>query len=297
MKSCIAAIALSIGAVLGANAQETLYVATGSNGVAGNLYTVDPATAVSTLVGPIVNVSGGGGLGITGLAFDPLNGALYGITGGAHSPTGNTLASTLVTIDPVTGNATVIGSLGTKLADISFSANGTLYGFNGGISPFSLTTINLTTGAATQVGPSGYTSVIGGGLAFSPTATLYVSAKDINGTTGTIDTVDPLTGGVTTGPVLTNRPFGVALNALAFNAAGILYGNITDSGSPATVDLVTIDPATGAIGDIGRLPGNSDALAFSVAIVPEPATWVLVGIGAGVLLLAKNPRLWRNVEG
>src|SRR5438552_4176452 len=128
----------------------TLYAATGSNGTAGSLYTIDLTTGAANLVGPIVNASGGGALGITGLAFDPLNGVLYGVTVN-NTLNGNTLSQRLVTINPNTAVATVIGSLGSAQGDISFRSDGTLFGFQA-TGDNSLTTINLSTGLATEVG-------------------------------------------------------------------------------------------------------------------------------------------------
>ena len=52
----------------------TLYVATGSKGAAGVLYTVDPLTAAFTMVAPITTAAGA--IGMTGLAFDPSSGTL-----------------------------------------------------------------------------------------------------------------------------------------------------------------------------------------------------------------------------
>ena len=61
---------------------QVLYCATGSGhlsgGTNGQLFTVDPATASATLVGDItVNNNP---IGITGLAFNPNDGVLYGVT-------------------------------------------------------------------------------------------------------------------------------------------------------------------------------------------------------------------------
>jgi hypothetical protein len=127
---------------------EQMYAATGSNAVAGNLYKIDPMTAAATLVGPITNASGGGAIGLTGLDFDPISGTLYGITANGIFG-GNTVSSNLVTIDPITGVATVIGSLGRANSDISFQSDGTLFGFQAGGGSGSnpaMTTINLSTG-------------------------------------------------------------------------------------------------------------------------------------------------------
>src|SRR5438105_4018079 len=95
-------------------AQQTLYGA--SNGV-GILYTIDPNTGVGTPVGPILE--GATSLSISGLAFDPLNGVLYGAT----------RLGSLVTIDPSTGAATTIGPSGAGGIGfgISFRSDGTLF--------------------------------------------------------------------------------------------------------------------------------------------------------------------------
>jgi hypothetical protein len=268
--------ALSVATLISpALAQETLYVATGSKGAAGVLYTVDPLTAAFTMVAPIT--TGAGAIGLTGLAFDPLNGVLYGITGleSANSP------RTLVTINPATGAATVIGTLtdpffGTVgLTDISFRSDGTLFG-----SDNRLFTINLATGGLTLIGSTGPN--LGGGLAFNSSGTLYAARA----ATGSLDTLNPATGARAVGPTMTGAPnagSGAVMNALAFNSANVLYGSNSDRagvvGGSTAVNLVTINTGTGVVSDIGVLPGNVDALAFGPA-VPEPSSIALLGVGA-----------------
>ena len=303
-------LALLVSLAICAHAQ-TIYVATGSNGSAGSLYTFDVATG-SELSAPvaITNASGGGGIGITGLAFNPVTGDLFGVTV-RDTSSGNTVAASLVKIDPATGVATVIGALGfdtnqqpLAVGDISFSADGTLYGWEAR-SPFSLATINLTTGALSTVGPSAFTTTVGGGLAFSPVATpdgkaagtLYLSATGAspapspspsNNTRGTLDTVNRNTGAVTKGVTLSGAPndFGPfpsqngSINALAFDASGVLYGANSDQFAPSSVDLVTINLVTGAIIDLFGLPNNTDAIAFKFEPVPEPSTVGLLIFGA-----------------
>jgi hypothetical protein len=264
---------LVLGAVLLAaasvRAQEVIYAAVGSNALGGNLYMIDPTTATATSVGPIVNTSGGGVIAITGLAFNPVNGRLYGVTTNAGQGSGNnTVLKSLVTIDPATAIATVIGSLGSLSAsDISFRSDGTLFGYQAGGTgggSRSMLTINLTTGAATAVGTTGLTTTAGGGLAFSPSGTLYLSAL---GGAGTLDTLNTSTGARTAGPSMFGAPAtnsGV-MNAMAFNAAGTLYAVNSDQASISTVNyLVRINPDTGIVTQVGPnpLPPNIDALAF-----------------------------------
>jgi hypothetical protein len=226
-----------------ARAEETLYGASGSNNRSG-LYVVDPNTAAGTFIDAI-RTPDFQSLLVTGIAFNPLSGILYGTTTDGR----------LVTIDPSTAVATVIGSLGKSLRDISFRSDGTLFGFEAN-DPFSLATINLNTGAATTVGNSGLASTVGGGLAFSPNDTLYLSAT---GHAGTLDTLNPATGARTIGPILLNSRIGNGeMSALAFNSLGTLFA--LDNPNQ---DLVIIDPATGAITDVCSFFDPTDAIAFS----------------------------------
>jgi hypothetical protein len=270
-------LAVSLAALISpARAQETLYVATGSKGAAGVLYTVNPLTAAFTMVAPIT--TGAGAIGLTGLAFDPLNGVLYGITGfeSPNSP------RNLVTINPTTGAATIMGALtdtfaSVGLTDISFRSDGTLFG----ISPSTLYTINLGSGALTSIGSTGENPP-GGGLAFNSSGTLYSAGI----ATGTVDTLNTLTGARTVGPTMTNAPHAGTLGAmmaLGFSSSDILYSPNSareqNGATITTVNLVTINTSTGLVTDIGSLPGNVDALAFGPA-VPEPSAIALLGVGA-----------------
>ena len=245
-------------------AQEKIYIASGSTGVGGNLYIVDPGTGATTLIGPITNAAGGGAIGLTGLDFSPLNGKLYGITSNSGAG-GNTVLRSLVTINTTTAVATVIGSLGFANSDISFRSDGTLYGYEAGGGsggPRSMTTINLTTGAATRVGTAfANTLNNGGGLAFSPAGTLYLSATGLN---GSLDTLDPATGNRTPGTPMSGAPFQTgALDAMAFDANGILYAINQSSANVADTNLVTINVTSGVVTPVGSLlPANIDAVAF-----------------------------------
>ncbi len=128
----------------------TLYGATSST---GSLYTINPSTGAATLVHALVGVSNANlTYGIKGLAFQPGTGALYGAT----SPDSPNSGGNLVTINPATGQVTVIGPSGTgsPYASIAFAPNGTLYGWliGSGAPTISAATVNLTTGAGTSLG-------------------------------------------------------------------------------------------------------------------------------------------------
>jgi sugar lactone lactonase YvrE len=107
------------------NSSGVLYGATSGT---GSLYTIDPATGAATLVHALVGVSNASlTYGLKGLAFQPGAGTLYGAT----SPDSPNSGDNLVTINPATGQVTVIGPSGTgyPYASIAFAPNGTLYGW------------------------------------------------------------------------------------------------------------------------------------------------------------------------
>ncbi|HSA33956.1 MAG TPA: hypothetical protein P5077_09555, partial [bacterium] len=161
-----------------------LYLLTGAdytNSVTGLLYTLDPLTLETTFIGDT-------GLKSTaGLAINPLDGKMYVTSNETRH---------LYEIDPATAEViTDIGALGTgNVPDLTFGADGTLYGWDRNNDD--LVTIDLTTGAATIVGDSGYSSW-GVGIAFDGD-TLIVKSQDTiytaDTTTGALTEVDPVTG-------------------------------------------------------------------------------------------------------
>ncbi len=154
--------------------------------LASNLYTVDPATGSAGLVGPTGMAS------ITDIAFhgptlygvtfsqlvrlNPDTGAAVGIgppfsfstNGLAVSEEGTIYAGTnggqLITINPVTGAATLVGLFGggmTSDGDLVLDDNGVLYGALNQGANVVLAKINRNTGAATVIGPTGFSTVYG----------------------------------------------------------------------------------------------------------------------------------------
>ena len=281
----LAAATSLFSALVPASAQSVLYAATGSAGTAGSLYTINPTTGAILSSVPITNAAGGGALGITGLAFSPSTNVLYGVTVNKVVTGGNSVAGSLVVINPTTGVATVIGSLVTPVSDIAFRANGVLYGFQSQ-NPFSLATINLSTGVGTKVANSGLTTSVGGGLAFNSAGTLYVSAS---GADGTLDTFNPTTGLRTGSVTLTGAPFVSpgSFNSMAFDSNGVLYAadNNGLGTAPVDVELVRVNTSTGVVTDLFSLPDNTDAIAFRLTAVPEPSSLsllILPAIAMGV---------------
>lgn len=273
LRTWLTAILASAMALLAGPSYAQLYAATGSNGVNGNLFTVNTTTGVATLVAPIL--VGALPVAITGLAVQPGTGVMYASVAN-NSPN---FASNLITINRTNGAATVIGAFGTTVPDLAFFGN-TLYGWSRATN--SLSTINLATGALTSVGASGLAAFSqGGGLAINGAGQGFVS---ITGTTpGTLDSVNVATGAGTTGPAITGAPTTDSMLAMAFSPAGVLFAvNSNRSGSPTTNFLVTINTATGAVTSIGALPGDTDAIAFAAgapAPAPTLSEWALILLG------------------
>lgn len=266
---------MSLAWVAASQAQLVLYAASG-NGNLSKLYTINPATAQATLVGDIL--AGATPMVITGLSFHPGTGVLYGVTGNEYSP-----SRRLVTIDPLTAQATLLGTLGATsseaASDITFAANGTLYAWTTRGGPFA--SIDLITGLRTSIGTAA-NGTQSNGLTFTPDGTLYVGGPDAP---GDLYTVNTSTGVLTSVAPFSNVPLGFgAINAMASDPNGVLYA----SGRSSSM-LVTIDRNTAAMTLVGNFSfGEADALAFSA--VPEYSTSVLVILGLGMLFVVRRRR-------
>ncbi|MDP6814858.1 MAG: PEP-CTERM sorting domain-containing protein [Alphaproteobacteria bacterium] len=150
----------------------------------------------------------------------------------------------LLTINPTTGAATAIGSLGYVFPfGIAFDSSGALFGVDN--STDQLYSINTTTGAGTAIGNLGFN--IPNSLAFDGSDNLFATDRNtdqlfsINTTTGAGTAIGPVGGG-----------FG-HVTGLAFDSSGTLYG--VDNG---TESLLTINTTTGAgtlVGTLGALGG------------------------------------------
>ncbi|HEY2861161.1 MAG TPA: hypothetical protein VGJ21_22315 [Terracidiphilus sp.] len=222
----------------------------GGTSGAGSLYTIDPKTGAVTLVHALVGASNASlTYGVTGLAFQPGTGILYGST----SPDSPNSGNSLVTINPANGQVTVIGGSGTgrPYTDIAFAPNGTLYGWLIGsdATTISAVTINLTNGAGASLGSPQTPSALpdGGGLAVSSSGVIYVAANGHVGApcsptttcSGALWTINPASGAPTTVGILTGGP-APTITALAFSPSGILYG-IEGGDGGASWNLITIN--------------------------------------------------------
>ena len=273
---------------------DIIYAATGGFNP-GSLYTLNGSTGAGTLVGALVDANLQP-YALTGLAFDPVTGILYGSTSSA-SPTAS---GHLVRVDPATGAITDIGAYGLNtLSDITFTSNETLYGWRSA-GDHSLYTVNLATGAATIVAISDIGHGFGGGaLAANAANVLYLTPDSQTNPPGTLRTVSKTTGQTTIiatlsgAPVITDGNI-MSIDAMKFDESGNLLG-INNLGSGfntiATTHLVRINTTTGAITDIGPSINYLDAIAIQFSAVPEPGSLALIAVGLTGLFAARR---WRR---
>jgi hypothetical protein len=240
---------------------------------------------------------------LLGIDFRPANRLLYGL--------GST--NRLYTINRTTGVATQIGSAG------AFTLDGTSFGFdfnpvvdrirvtsdtgqNMRINPntgtLAATDTNLAyaagdpnAGATPRVVGSAYTNNFNGAV----TTTLFAidSNLDVLATQGSF-------GG---SPVSPNTGQLFTVGALGFNTSdlvgfdisgstGVAYAALTAPGGNLS-QLFTIDLATGSASLVGTIGGGIPltGLAAPTGVVPEPASFILIGIGGlSLLAIARRPR-------
>lgn len=265
-------VLLLIALLAGAGPADAAAILYGADGAGGN-----PNTALTILdptTGGIVSTVGPVGFAVTGMAFHPTTGVLYGTTGAMSLGTANSL----ITIDLATGAGTLVGPNGLgPVADIAFDAAGTLYGW-AERGQDDLVTLDLTTGAASVVADSGL-DTRASGLAFDASGTLWFAGQADSGSSGVLHTIDPATG-LSTGTL--PLPSVGRLGALAFDDNGTLFAaDGAINGTPiGTLSLLTIDTTTGAITTVGSTVPGLDAMAFRV---PEPATALLAAWGLSVI--------------
>jgi hypothetical protein len=214
---------------------------------------------------------------IVSLAIHPATGVLYGVTAGLSIP------RSLVSIDPESGNVSLIGSLGHVASDLSFARSGQLFAWLPDINR--LGRVDLRSGTVTPMESSAIQGLMGGGLAIGPDDFAYVAAT---GASGTLDTVDLRTGVGTTGPPLTEAPYLSAITNLTFSPQGVLYAVNSNMGAPAHTALVTINTVTGRVKEIGPLPPDSHALIFAPKRAEETSRLtpvLLMGLAAIAALI------------
>jgi Ca2+-binding RTX toxin-like protein len=274
----IVGLAALPNAASAAKKTQTLY---GSDGSGGGMQNPPPGPAklyeLNKKNGEVSRKIGSTGFSVTGLAIHPKSKKLYGVTG-TQDPVA---PGSLIKINKATGKGTLIGDEldGTDYgaADITFTRDGTLYGWSEDSDD--LVTINISTGAATVVGPG--TSSAGSGISTSPGGTLFLTP---DGDDGDLYTVDRSDGSVTSVATL-DGTLGESINALAFDRKGNLFGSRVLVYQEPERDLIRIDTESGHVTSVGDTVDRLDAIEFSE---PHPSC---KGAKANVLGTSKKDRL------
>jgi hypothetical protein len=246
-----------------------LYGADGKGAVAGDLYLVDPRDGTSVAIGAIESAAGPHA--VTGLAFDA-EGTLWATDATSGLDEGPAPNPRLLTIDPATGAATVVGDLlegatrHRSISDITFVGS-TLIGWsrtnNGPVS------IDTATGAVTVLGDGLGEASFGNGIVANGADSAMVfpaGASDGAGIRGQYYSVNAVTGELVNLGVLSGTGSASVCGATFFHGTlvALLCPHLADlSGSV----LANIDPGDGSISNIAA----TTALGLDAIASDEPA--------------------------
>jgi len=232
--------------------------------------------------------------GGTGIAFNPVDGKTYALLKVSDDP-GNSggLDRHLVTIDPQTGIATLVGDTGVgKIASLTFNP-GTLFSVN--LDDETLSTISTVDGSVTNLCDLFFNSD-GSALAFNPDdGLLYYAAfdefqriDDFN-VVGSCDVTD-------IGTNFENPTAMVFFNSFLISEFEKELFSLTTAGIDAFIGLMDHDPRglTIVIGDVAV--GGSDisinTSALLLAGVQSISMWmipvVVAGVGIGIFVIKRR---------
>ena len=268
------------------------------------LFEIDPTTgSADTANAKTIHTIGAGATTlsvnhITGIAFDPTSGVLY-----AHQNDSNTFLGSLYTVNIATGEAVRLGSTGRNITDLTFTPNGTLYGWVGGINDpepgtgylndlvtldVSVDGNNMTVVNTSYVGESGINTTNRAGLTSDASGNLYLKTGNESvptNTPGNLYSINTTSGAGT----LVSTVDGLATNSLSIDHdSGIAYTvDITASGTL----LKTLSLTDGSLTDVGNMGAlQVTAIAFNNSTaVPEPSSLALLSL-LSMLPLASRMR-------
>ncbi len=253
-----------------------LYGADGKGAVAGNLWLVDPRDGTSVVIGPIE--SDVGPHAVTGLAFDA-DGTLWATDATSGLDTGPAPAPQLMTIDPATGHATLVGPLVAgdvshrSIAAITFAGSTLLGWTRTGNAPVS---IDTGSGEVTVLGEGLGEASFGNALVATGDGSAVVfpaGASDGAGIRGQFFSVDASDGALAQIGTLGGTGSASVCGATLYQGTliALLCPHLAElSGSV----LASVDPSDGTITNIAAGPLGLDAIASDEPAVPASGRFV-----------------------
>lgn len=247
---------------------------TGRGGCDSILYRIDLATGAATAVGEVEIGLGKwgaiGGLDIESLSLSAKDGRLYGFA----SKFG--ILDALVRIDPLTAQTTYIKlnltGLRAELQDAAFDAAGDLYLASGG----NFMKVDVATGAIAAIGRGTIDKRIGA-LAIDPdTGKVWGLAE--YGTKGTVlFEIDKATGKTLSTAKLSGLAACGAIEGMAFDSAGVLWGVDRASGQVVRID---VDAKTAVLGARTLTDARMFGDGFEALAIRGDADMVTTGLKA-----------------
>jgi len=222
----------------------------------GEFLSLSTSDGSEQVIGPAVHVFGEDW---SGLALDRSTGVLYA----SSTMMSGGLSSTLYTIDPATGDATVIGGIADDVRIIEIAANaGQLYGVD--IAGDNL--IGIFGTAQTVIGPLGFDAEFAEGLDFdAASGTLYFAAvnnESVFSQPAQMYTIDTATGHATLVGGISADPDGAQISAFAIAVAGGACA------TPQDVPWLSVAPASGTTtpADTSEVMVGFDAAALAAGV-------------------------------